>query len=477
MRKILAAITVLFGLCGLASAQPAGMVFGPGTTPCAYTTCKATSLALGGATIGPDALGVAGTSTLGGAVTVSSGNLSVSSGGVTANSFTAGSTGLFVFGSRGILSSSAAGTLQFGNADVDTAPVAQTLRTQGTLAGGTSNVAGANWTFIASPGKGTGAGGSFIFQTTPAGSTGTVVGTPTTVLTLLPTTQAQFAAGGPTAPSIVSNTDQTGFYFTSNTIRFAAGGSNIVSMSSSILASSVSASSWGLNTAGASSTVPTLSPNKADTTTGIGAQASGNMSMIVGGAEQGRWTSTGLNNTNIGATTAGTGAFTNIGIGLAINTGFALTSSIATGKTSYSSVVGAAGNWQMGQNAGACGGDDTFGWYSSTAAKYLFCMDSTGPAIRINAPITFIGTAPTPTGTGSPVMATGSTDSAGEVTGGTSATSIVVTFATAKTNAPFCTVTPQTQLLAFAYTISTAAITITQTATTGEKIDYICTQH
>lgn len=141
MRKILAAITVLFGLCGLASAQPAGMVFGPGTTPCAYTTCKATSLALGGAAIGTDALGVTGTSTLGGAVTVSSGNLSVPSGGVTANSFTASSTGLFVFGSRGILSSSAAGTLQFGNADVDTnaSIVAQTIRSQGALAGGTAD--------------------------------------------------------------------------------------------------------------------------------------------------------------------------------------------------------------------------------------------------------------------------------------------------------------------------------------------------
>lgn len=89
----------------------------------------------------------------------------------------------------------------------------------------------------------------------------------------------------------------------------------------------------------------------------------------------------------------------------------------------------------------------------------------------------FTGTAPTPTGTGSPTMASGSTDTSGEVTSGTSATSVIITFATAKSNAPFCTVTPQTQLLAFAYTISTTAITITQTATSGEKIDYFCAQH
>lgn len=91
--------------------------------------------------------------------------------------------------------------------------------------------------------------------------------------------------------------------------------------------------------------------------------------------------------------------------------------------------------------------------------------------------ITFTGTAPIPTGTGTPTIVAGSTDSAGEVASGASATSVVITFATSKTNAPFCTVTPQTQLIAFAYTISTTAITITQTATTGEKIDYVCIQH
>ena len=62
----------------------------------------------------------------------------------------------------------------------------------------------------------------------------------------------------------------------------------------------------------ASSTVPTLIPNKSSTTTGFGAQASGNISAIVAGAEVGRWTSTGLNNTAIGATTAAAGKFTTV---------------------------------------------------------------------------------------------------------------------------------------------------------------------
>jgi len=42
----------------------------------------------------------------------------------------------------------------------------------------------------------------------------------------------------------------------------------------------------------ATSTVPTLIPNKASTTSGIGAQASGNVSIIAGGTEIARVTST-----------------------------------------------------------------------------------------------------------------------------------------------------------------------------------------
>lgn len=88
-----------------------------------------------------------------------------------------------------------------------------------------------------------------------------------------------------------------------------------------------------------------------------------------------------------------------------------------------------------------------------------------------------LGTIPTVTGTGAPTITTGSTDTAGEVTSGASATSVVITFSATKTNAPFCVVSPQSVLLSFSYTISTSAITITQTATSGEKIDYMCFQH
>lgn len=179
-----------------------------------------TTLVLGGATIGTDALGITGTATISGLLTA--GGLATSTG----NSLN--------FGSRSHIQSTANGnlflsngaetngvtisfptaiatpSLQFGAADVDTAPVAQILRTQGALAGGTSNVAGANWTFIASPGKGTGAGGSFLFQTAPAGSTGTVVGTPTTALTLDSTQLATFAGALSAVGSLTFTTNTSG---------------------------------------------------------------------------------------------------------------------------------------------------------------------------------------------------------------------------------------------------------------------------
>jgi hypothetical protein len=84
-------------------------------------------------------------------------------------------------------------------------------------------------------------------------------------------------------------------------------------------------------------------------------------------------------------------------------------------------------------------------------------------------------TAPAISGTGTPTIATGSTDEAGQVTAGTAATSVIITFNLTHTNAPFCVVTDQVNLAAFTYTLSNTAITITQTATTGNKINYRCT--
>jgi hypothetical protein len=85
----------------------------------------------------------------------------------------------------------AAASLRLGVADA-AAPVAQTLGVQSVIAG-TSNTAGVNWTLAGSQGTGTGAGGSIIFQTAPAGSTGSAQNALAAVLTLDSTKQADFA--------------------------------------------------------------------------------------------------------------------------------------------------------------------------------------------------------------------------------------------------------------------------------------------
>lgn len=170
-----------------------------------------TTLALGGATIGTNALAVTGTGNLAGTTFSATGGFAFNDTIDFVNNSTSRVANIrFGASSDTILRAPSAATLQLGNTDVDTAPIAQTFRTQGALAGGTSDVAGANWTFIASPGKGTGVGGSLIFQTAPAGSTGTVVNAPATVLTLDSTKLATFAGALSAVGSLTFNTNTAG---------------------------------------------------------------------------------------------------------------------------------------------------------------------------------------------------------------------------------------------------------------------------
>ena len=66
----------------------------------------------------------------------------------------------------------AQGTYQFGNGpDPNTPLTAPTIQSQ-SVNTGTSNTAGVNFTFAGSKGTGTGIGGALVFQTAPAGTTG-----------------------------------------------------------------------------------------------------------------------------------------------------------------------------------------------------------------------------------------------------------------------------------------------------------------
>lgn len=198
---------------------------GTGTAPAWSNTPALTSLALGGATIGSNALAVTGTNLFNGATSIpvgavgtpsiffagssttgfykTTGNDSVSITSAGAAKIALGTSNanvpaVMLSNDTGIgwsvnssadsltpdlfIRRSAAATLQHGAAD-SASPVAQTIKFQDVVAG-TSNTAGVNATIQASAGTGTGAGGSLIFQVAAAGSSGTAKNAQATALTI-----------------------------------------------------------------------------------------------------------------------------------------------------------------------------------------------------------------------------------------------------------------------------------------------------
>lgn len=91
--------------------------------------------------------------------------------------------------------------MRLGLADA-ASPVAQTIGVQNVVAG-TSNTAGADFTIRGSAGTGTGAGGSIVFQTAAAGSTGTSQNSFAAALTLASNKSATFTG------SILANSDNS----------------------------------------------------------------------------------------------------------------------------------------------------------------------------------------------------------------------------------------------------------------------------
>jgi hypothetical protein len=173
-------------------------------------------------------------------------------------------------------------------------------------------------------------------------------------------------------------------------------------------------------------------------------------------------------------------------VGISASTGYRFSCSSATCQVFAPGLSGSvAGAFALG-NSLASSTNATLvprsgvnsGW-GSQASGNISCVISSVERCRFTNEgyIPIQATAPAPTGTGTPTIATGSTDESGEVTAGASATSVIITFNLTHTNAPFCVVNSQTQLAAFAYTLSNTAITITQTATSSNKIDYRCSFH
>ena len=98
-----------------------------------------------------------------------------------------------------------------------------------------------------------------------------------------------------------------------------------------------------------------------------------------------------------------------------------------------------------------------------------------GTYAQIGTKIRAVGTAPALSSCGTTPAIEGS-DLSGTVTMGTgSPTGCVITFNAAYTSAPRCSVTWRTNIASMQYTVSTSAITLTQTATSSNLVDYICT--
>lgn len=172
----------------------------------------------------------------------------------TTSEFQLASTYRLSWNSDTFLTRSSAAVIQIGAANA-ASPVAQTLQSQGSRSGTDTNVAGSNLTITSGNGTGNSTGSSLIFQAPVAVASGTGAQTMTTVMTL---------------------TGTGGTYNLSNAFTFTGPfqGSN--------------ASGPRIAAGAASATAPTLIPTRADSTTGIGAQATGNMSFIVAAVEVGR---------------------------------------------------------------------------------------------------------------------------------------------------------------------------------------------
>lgn len=112
-------------------------------------------------------------------------------------------------------------------------------------------------------------------------------------------------------------------------------------------------------------------------------------------------------------------------------------------------------------------GDGGLGFTALVNGNFTSILDTAGH-IRDTGSSPTLGTCGT-----SPAIS--GTDIAGVVTMGTaSPTGCVITFATTYASAPYCVVTWQTNIATMQYTVSASAITLTQTGTNSNKVNYIC---
>lgn len=149
----------------------------------------------------------------------------------------------------------------------------------------------------------------------------------------------------------------------------------------------------------------------------------------------------------------------------------------SNGTADFANVVPVS--WDSGGNGVAASfvvsQTNCLGWLSatcltSTSNGLMSIKDSGGTHVLIFS----VTGKPAVTGTGTPTIDATATNSSGTVTAGASATSVIITFSAAWAARPHCVVTDESTLVSFIYSVSTTAITITQTANSNNLIDYHC---
>lgn len=214
----------------------------------------ATSLTVGGGTIGTDAFEVTGTATY-------NGNLSVISGSF----ITSGNLSVAAWTTNGIRNKMAAASY------TDTS-------SSGTVAAAYTDLFGASTILASSATTYTSYYGSYFVA--PVASTNVTM-----------TNKSALGADSISIGGAAQGSDQFAVAGTSTfTGAMAANGGITVSGAFN----NATSTRWGLVNSTPSATVPNILPNRGATTTGIGAQASGNISLIAAGVEQMRIAASGV---------------------------------------------------------------------------------------------------------------------------------------------------------------------------------------
>lgn len=272
-----------------------------------------------------------------------------------------------------------------------------------------------------------------VFLVDQNGNVGIGTSTPTFPLSITSTAARQFMIGYDTADAFslaVGSNGNTvirgqgsvgGFTFSINgTNKFTMDGNGWVS-------STANGPRFSVFT-GLSVVTPNYIPTAADQTTGFAAGIAGNINAIVVGREVTRWTQVGF---GVGTTTPWA-RLSVVGILSSSTPLFVIASSTPTATTTA---------------------------FMVTAAGHVIAS-STSPVLSS------CGTSPSMVGS----------DAWGTVTTGATASGCTVTFQIAYTAAPSCVVTARTGSVAntFSYTISTTALTVTETGLGGGLFDYNC---